>query len=85
MKNICFTKHARQKFEDLQILGIEVTEFQIIQILLNPDSTKTDFGGENTIVTGSFGIDKVLRVVYRLENDKMIVITFYPARKNRYI
>jgi hypothetical protein len=85
MKNIRFTKHASQKFLDLAELGINISEFQVIEVLLNPENIGPDSDKENMIATGKFGLGKLLRVVYRNDGDKIVVITFYPAKIGRYL
>ena len=36
------------------------------------------------IASGEFGKDHIIRVVYKVEDDIITIITFYPSRKGRY-
>ncbi len=79
---IRFTKHARAKFEVLARHGFVVTEAQVADALSSPDAI--DFDQDPPIAQKRFDEDHVLRVVFRLEGDDRVVITFYPGRRQRY-
>jgi len=81
---IVFTKHAEKKFKDLAILGVKASKKAVIDIVDNPvhKDVKSDY--PNTIVSGNFDKARILRVVYRVERGKILIITFYPAKKGRY-
>jgi len=83
--DIIFTKHADKKLKDLKILGVLITKKQILAVLKNPMQTDIQSDAPNSIAIGNFDTDHVLRVVYRNEDGILRVITFYPARKGRYI
>lgn len=85
MMNILFTKHADKKVKDLKVLGVPITKNQILTVLKNPIQTDTQSDAPNSIAIGNFDTNHVLRVVYRNEGAILRVITFYPARKGRYI
>lgn len=82
---IIYTKHATKKFDDLAQLGIVISKDDLLRIIKNPLYVDSLSDFPNTIATGDLFIFYVLRVVYRAESDKIIVITFYPARKGRYL
>lgn len=82
-----FTKHAaidnflmlkKHKFK------IKITKRTIKDIIQSPEHE--DKKSEFPKIIASKTIDErhVLRVVYRREDDIIIVITFYPAEKGRY-
>jgi len=79
---IVYTKHAREKFSDLMIFGIKVTKRQIRNALEQSRYQSTDNG--NRISAGDFDETHNLRIVYRVEKDAIMVITFYIHRKGRY-
>jgi len=81
---IVFTRHALDKFVYLKELGVVIKKQHVVSVLKNPEhlDDKTDY--PNLIASGKLDEERVLRVVYRVEDETMIVITFYPARKGRY-
>lgn len=82
---IIFTDHALKKFKDLSILGFKVSKTQINKVLLDPLQLDYETDYPKIIASGVYDEKHVLRIVYRPENGKIIVITFYPARKERYL
>ena len=81
---IVFTHHAEKKLKDLKNLGVNVTKSLIENVLTNPLHVDRESDPPNKISSGEFGKKHLLRVVFREENDIIIIITFYPARKGRY-
>jgi hypothetical protein len=77
-----FTNHARRKFETLARHHFLVTEAQVIDALNSPDRVETD----RDPLVAQKGLDErhVLRVVFRIEGDDKVVITFYPGRRRQY-
>lgn len=81
---ILYTKHALQKFMDLESLGVKISKILIAKIIKNPlhlDAT-TDF--PKKIASGELDATHTVRIVYKEENDTIMIVTFYPARKTRY-
>lgn len=78
-----FTKHAKGKFLRVQKAGFKITQKQVKQTILFP--LKVEDRPDNTHIATTL-IDKthVLRVVYRTQNDIIIIITFYPGRRKAY-
>ena len=81
--NIRFTKHAGEKLVRIRKSGFPVTQFDVISTIKQPLKTESRPDG---IIIASRLIDQthILRVVYRVERDIMIVITCYPARRKAY-
>ena len=80
---IHFTRHAIEKFEVLERHGVLATKDLVIEILNKPkliDHSRWPL----FIAQGELDAKHVLRVVFKKENGDIIVITFYPARKNKY-
>ena len=77
-----FTRHARAKFSLLVAHGFAVSEEQVRTTVTTPDRVESH-GGE-FIAQRRTTDTHVLRVVYRLENGQVVVITFYPGRRERY-
>lgn len=80
---IIFTKHANEKFAVLKRHGVRVTEKQVRYALEKPlliDRSRAPL----LIAQVAFDARRVLRVVYRQESGRKVVITFYPGRKKQY-
>lgn len=82
---IVFTHHAENKLKDLANLGVNVTKSLVENILKNPLHTDDKSDSPNKIASGKLGKRHLLRIVFREEDGIIIVITFYPARKGRYL
>ncbi len=82
---IIYTHHAQNKFQDLDELGVKITKKQIRATVNAPlhQDKHSDF--PNIISSGELDRNHVLRIVHRQERDKIVIITFYPARKDRYL
>jgi uncharacterized DUF497 family protein len=80
---IIFTEHAKIKFKVLRQHGFEVNEMQIRDIVENPETTSK---GKKARLILQSPIDDthVIRVICEIESDNIKVITFYPARRERY-
>lgn len=81
---IVFTNHAEKKLKDLEKLGVNVKKSLIENVLRNPLHIDSESDPPNKIASGKLDENHLLRVVFREENDIIIVITFYPAKKGRY-
>lgn len=79
---ITFTKHAIEKFDVLRNYGFEIQRKQIIQTILNPESLHER--GNQFFATGAIDSKHAVRVVYEKRKDYVVVITFYPVRRERY-
>lgn len=77
-----FTQHAREKFEILARHKFVVTEAQVINTVNAPDKVETD--QDPPVAQKGFDAKHVLRVVFRIEGDDKVIITFYPGRRQRY-
>ena len=80
---IIFTDHAKVKFKILKRHGFEVGEKQIRDIVEKPDS-KSKGRKDRFIVQGQVDDTHVIRVIFEIESNKIKIITFYPARRERY-
>jgi hypothetical protein len=80
---IVFTRHAESKFGILEQHGFSVSEAQVVDTLLKPDTVFPSVKGRH-IAQRSISEHHVLRVVYREEGETLVVITFYPGRRKYY-
>jgi len=79
---IRFTKHAREKFEFVRRYGFEIDEEKVIEAIQNP--TRVDQRNAQYFAIKAINAKYALRVVYEKRKDYLVVITFYPVRRERY-
>jgi hypothetical protein len=77
-----FTKHAREKFEVVRRYGFEIDERKVIDAIQNP--TRIDRKNAQYFAIKAINVKYALRVVYERRKDYLVVITFYPVRRERY-
>lgn len=80
---IYLTKHAKEKFKILLKHKFKVKKSQVIKTIEEPESI--DYL-RLPLLINQRKIDKAhyLRVVYKKENDKIKIITFYPSRIKKH-
>lgn len=81
--NVRFTHHAKQKIQLLQTYSFHITTSSIENILRNPQHIEDKTDGTH-IAMSLYDDTHVLRIVYRVEHDIIIVITCYPGRRKAY-
>ncbi|MGI0080221.1 MAG: DUF4258 domain-containing protein [Nitrososphaerales archaeon] len=78
------SKHAREKLSILRAHGVRIAEEQIRKTLIEPEKVLDAWEGR-LIAQKALDETHILRVVYiRERQDKIRVITVYPARSGRY-
>ena len=77
-----FTKHAVEKIEMLRHYGLEIEEKQVVEAVLRPE--RLDERGGQFFAAMVISPKHALRVVYENRKDFLVVITFYPVRRERY-
>ncbi len=80
---IRFTGHARRKFKVLKDLGLNVEGYRINQILRNPLLVERTWKDRFAAI-GPLNANHMIRVIFEKENGNIVVVTFYPVRRNRY-
>ncbi|MEM2955669.1 MAG: hypothetical protein QXM25_03020 [Nitrososphaerales archaeon] len=80
---IVYTKHSKNKFGLLKTHGFRITKEQVKEAILNPESVTLSIKGR-FIAQRRLNETHVIRVIYSKEKDIIKVITFYPARRERY-
>lgn len=80
-ERIKFTKHAADKFQLLTKYGFSVTEANVKDTIAKP--ARVEQRNNQTLATKPLDSDHALRVVYRRINDNIVVVTFYPVRRQR--
>jgi len=81
-RRIKFTRHASEKFELLKGYGFVLTERYVEDVIENPD--RVDERDDLALAIKSMDEEYGLRVVYRRTNDNIVVVTFYPVRRERF-
>lgn len=80
---IHFTKHAREKFVILEKHEFRISKEKVVETITNPD--KIDYSRSPLFIAQKdINSSHVLRVVYKVENNIKIIITFYPGRRKQY-
>lgn len=82
-KGIRFSQHALLKFEVLVAHGLSLEKELVMNTVLNPAMVSEGYRGRK-IAQGPLDEGRVLRVVYEERGDEVIVVTFYPGRRQRY-
>jgi len=83
IRRVEFTDHATRKFEVLRRLGFSVSMRQVVRVVDSPERVDVGWKGR-FIASAKLNREYVLRVVYEKVGDRKLVVTFYPARRERY-
>ena len=78
-----FTKHAKDKFIKVRYAGFALSKKQVQETIQHPNKVEEKPDG-TFIATKILDSIYILRVVYREEDDIIVIITFYPARRKDY-
>ncbi|OGK42257.1 hypothetical protein A2954_04580 [Candidatus Roizmanbacteria bacterium RIFCSPLOWO2_01_FULL_37_12] len=79
-----YTNHAEKKLNLLKLSKIKVNKKIIEKIISNPLHKDTVSDYPKIIASGILDKNHIIRIVYKIENDIITVITCYPAQKGRY-
>jgi len=82
VSKVRFTRHAVEKFKVARHYGFRVNERQVVETVLNPDNL--DKRDEQFFAVKTINSKYALRVVYEKRKGYLVVITFYPVRRERY-
>jgi len=82
-RRVEFTDHAKRKFEILKRLGFSVSMRQVVGVVESPERVDVGWKGR-FIASARLNREHVLRVVYEKVGDRKVVVTFYPARRERF-
>jgi hypothetical protein len=82
-KTIVYTAHARQKYQILKRHACVITEEAVMKTVEEPDS---HWEGRRSRLIAQRAVNRehVLRVLYEKQGNTIVIITFYPARRERY-
>lgn len=81
---IVYTYHAERKFiEEKYVRQLKITKTNIANVVHRPD-LEDKSRGEKITAIGRADERHSLIVIYKIENEKLKIITFFPAEKGRY-
>lgn len=83
MTTVKVSDHAMFKLKILQEHGVSVDLDLVKETVYHPDRRLPGYGGRK-IAHRRLDADHVLRVVYEQQGDDLVVVTLYPARRERY-
>lgn len=81
---IVFTKHAESNFEKFKKYKITIPRKMVLMTIKSPDHVDGESDKPKIIASKTFSLRLVLRVVYKVEDGIITIITFYLAKKGRY-
>ena len=79
---IRFTKHAHDKFEFLGKYGFVLSEDDVKKAIVSP--TRLEHRDGELLALRPIDREYAIRVVYRVLNDNIVVVTFYPVKRERF-
>ena len=82
-KVIRFSEHSKIKFDILTKHGLNLDETLIMAILEKPEKSMPGYSGRK-IAQGRLDESRVLRIIYEEKPDELLVVTFYPGKRERY-
>jgi len=71
------------KFEVLAAHGLNLGKELILNVMRNPDNVFDGYRGRR-VAQGPLDEERVLRVIYEEKAHEILIITFYPGRRERY-
>ena len=83
MKKVKFCKHAELKFQIFKKHGVDFTKSQIEEVVSHPDKI-IEAEKSRRIAQKVMNTQYLIRVIFEESKDSITIITFYPARRNRY-
>ena len=79
---IAFTIHVKDKLQEKESKDLEIDREKIINVLKHPIVIDKNKNPHQSV--GSLNEKLSLSVIWKVENDIIKAITFYPAEKGRY-
>ena len=82
VSRVRFTRHALEKFDVLRNYGFVITEEQVVETILH--AGRLEIRNEQFLAVKLLDSKYALRIVYEKRKGFLVVITFYPVRRERY-
>ncbi|MCD6130225.1 MAG: DUF4258 domain-containing protein [Deltaproteobacteria bacterium] len=83
VRDVIFSQHALLKIEILRRHSMIIKESFIRDAVTNPDKIISGYKGRY-IAQKKLDEEHILRVIYERRKEDVLIITFYPARRERY-
>jgi hypothetical protein len=80
---VLYTEHADFKFRVLRQHGLIISKEQIESVIREPERVTVGKRGR-LIAHKPISQTHLIRVIYEQQGDEIKIITFYPARRERY-
>jgi hypothetical protein len=80
---VLYTEHADFKFRVLRQHGLIISKEQIESVIREPERVTVGKRGR-LIAHKPISQTHLIRVIYEQQGDEVKIITFYPARRERY-
>jgi len=80
MSSPFFTKHALEKFEILKLRGVEISKAEVLECIADPDDVDDESRKPFVFATKRFEGGRCLRVLYKIVDGVIVIITFYPIK-----
>ena len=81
---IIYTKHALKRLSEFVKQGLSISRKKIIYTIKNPEHLDKESDAPKLIASTPINSKHIFRVVFKMEDDIITIITLYPARKGRY-
>ncbi len=78
-----YTNHAEEKLKEKEPKELGITKVKIQKIIEKPQTIDTT-DKPVLMTTGEFDDKHSLCVIYKYIQERIIIITFFPAKKGRY-
>lgn len=79
-----FTKHAKDRLVKFAKIGIKIYRRDVLATIKNPEHLDKESDFPKIIASKPRDEKHILRVVFKIEDDIITIITFYIAKKGRY-
>jgi hypothetical protein len=80
-KPIVLSPHAKDKLK--RLITVEITEDKAVKTIRNPESLTLGYFGRK-IAQLPLTDEHLLRVIYEENDNSILIITLYPAKRRRY-
>lgn len=81
---IIFTKHALKRLTGFAEQGLVISRKRVAYAIKNPEHLDEASDAPKLIASIPIDSRRILRVVFKIQDDIITIITLYPAKKGRY-
>ena len=82
-EQVMFSPHARIKLEVFRRHGFKIEEKEVVDTVRHPDKVIKGRKGR-FIAQRVYNERHLVRVIYEVKGENAVVVTFYPAKRERY-